>query len=187
MIGNDIIDLRAAAVESRIHRKGFLEKLFLPGEIRAIREAASPATTTWLLWSCKEAVYKIVHRNTRERKYAPQQFSCSIEQEQVYGKVTGTVLHNHQIYYYQALVANDHIHTCAAADYSLLREIVVFTNQQVAGNYTGFIQQVLSAKELFYKDEMGIPYILHREDGRCLPVSVSHHGTWCGIVKLKEA
>lgn len=187
MIGNDIIDLRAAAVESRIHRKGFLEKLFLPGEVRMIREAAVPEVVTWLLWSCKEAVYKIVHRKTRERKYAPQQFSCSIAQQHVYGEVTGTVLHNHHIYYYQGQVTNDHIHTCAATDHFLLSKTAVFTDQQVAGNYTGFMQQVLSAKELFYKDETGIPYILHREDGRCLPVSVSHHGSWCGIVKLKEA
>lgn len=187
MIGNDIIDLRAAAIESRIQRKGFLEKLFLPGEINLIREAASPAITTWLLWSCKEAVYKIVHRNTRERKYAPQQFACSIEQEHVYGEVAGTVLHDNHTYYYQSLVANDHIHTSAATGCFLLRETAVFTGRQVAGNYAGFMQQVLSAKELFYKDEMGIPYILHREDGRRLPVSVSHHGTWCGIAKLKEA
>ncbi|HWV68728.1 4'-phosphopantetheinyl transferase superfamily protein [Chitinophaga sp.] len=186
MIGNDIIDLRAAAVESRIHRKGFLEKLFLPGEIRMIREAAYPAITTWLLWSCKEAVYKIVHRNTRERKYAPQQFTCHITPEHI-GKMTGTVLHDNHTYYYQSLVTNDYIHTCAATDAFLLRETLVFTDQQPAGNYTGFMQQVLSAKELFYKDETGIPYILHREDGRRLPVSVSHHGMYCGIAKLKEA
>ncbi|WP_142685192.1 4'-phosphopantetheinyl transferase family protein [Chitinophaga polysaccharea] len=186
MIGNDIIDLRAAAVESRTHRKGFLEKLFHPCEIRMIREAAAPELVTWLLWSCKEAVYKIVHRNTRERKYAPQQFTCSIEQEHVYGEITGTICHNNHNYYYQSQVTDDYIHTCAATGDLLLRETAVYTDVQVAGNYTGFMQQVLSAKELFYKDEMGIPYILHRENGRCLPVSVSHHGTWCGIAKLKE-
>lgn len=187
MIGNDIIDLRAAAVESRIHRKGFLEKLFLPGEIRMIREAASPLMATWLLWSCKEAVYKIVHRNTRERKFAPQQFSCQVEQEHVPGKMTGTVLHDDHTYYYQSLVTDNYIHTCAATNYSLLGETLAFTDEHTTGNYTGFMQQVLSAKESFYKDEMGIPYILHREDGRCLPVSVSHHGAYCGIAKLKEA
>ena len=187
MIGNDIIDLRAAATESRIDRKGFLEKLFLPEEIRMIREAATPAVFTWLLWSCKEAVYKIVHRNTRERRYAPQRFSCQVEQDVTStGCYTGIVLYNQHTYCYQSFITDHCIHTYAAENPRLMQHAAVFTKQAAGENYADFMQEVLSSQELFYKDDNGIPYILHREDGRSMPVSVSHHGKYCGIVKLKD-
>jgi phosphopantetheinyl transferase (holo-ACP synthase) len=189
MIGNDIIDLQAAAIESRIHRKGFLEKLFLPEEIRMIRDAAAPAVITWLLWSCKEAVYKIVHRSTRERRYAPQRFACQVEQDvtaEIAGSYTGTVLYDQHTYCYQSFITDNCIHTCAATNPRLMQDAAVFIKLAADGNYMNFMQELLSAQEFFYKDENGIPYILHREHGRSSPVSVSHHGNYWGIVKLKE-
>jgi 4'-phosphopantetheinyl transferase superfamily len=185
MIGNDIIDLQAAAIESRIHRKGFLEKLFLPEEIRMIRDAATPAVLTWLLWSCKEAVYKIVHRNTRERRYAPKRFSCQVEQDVTStGCYTGTVLYDQHTYYYQSFITDHCIHTCATINTRLMPHTAVFIKQAADENYIGFMQEILSAQEVFYKDDNGIPYIFHREDGWSLPISVSHHGKYCGIAKL---
>lgn len=190
MIGNDIIDLRAAAIESRIHRKGFLEKLFLPAEIRMIRDAATPAVLTWLLWSCKEAAYKIVHRNTRERRYAPQRFSCQVEQDvtstMIAGSYTGTVLYDQHTYCYQSFITDNYIHTCATTNPRLMQHAAVFIQPAADGNYVSFMQEVLSAQELFYKDENGIPYILHRENGRSLPVSVSHHGEYFSVARIRN-
>ncbi|MGF6930738.1 phosphopantetheinyl transferase (holo-ACP synthase) [Chitinophaga sp. W2I13] len=188
MIGNDIIDLRAAAMESRIHRKGFLEKLFLPEEIRMIRNAAAPAVLTWLLWSCKEAAYKIVNRNTCERRYAPQRFMCQVEQDvtsdMIAGNYTGTVVYEQHTYYYQSFITDHYIHTCAATNPRPVQDAAVFIKQVAGEDYLNFMQEVLSPQEFFYKDDHGIPYILHRENGRRSPVSVSHHGQYCGILKV---
>ncbi|MEZ2444279.1 4'-phosphopantetheinyl transferase superfamily protein [Chitinophaga sp. RCC_12] len=188
MIGNDIIDLRAAAIESRIHRKGFLEKLFLPAEISMIRNAAAPAVLTWLLWSCKEAVYKIVHRNTRERRYAPLRFMCrvSIPEIGLPSSYSGTVLYQQQAYYFRSNITTDFIHTHAAITPQLLSDAVVFTGQQLNSGYTALLHEILSTDEVFYKDEDGIPYILHHGDGRKQPVSVSHHGEHCGIMRIRN-
>ena len=80
MIGNDIIDLHLAEQESNIRRRGFLDKLFLPAEQDIIAAAAQPAAMVWLLWSCKEAVYKIIHRYSRKRLYAPHHYACALQE-----------------------------------------------------------------------------------------------------------
>lgn len=186
MIGNDIIALQVAAQESRINRKGFLEKLFLPEEIQLIYHSADPATTTWLLWSCKEAVYKIIHRYTRERRYAPQRFHCYLQQQES-GAAAGTVVYQQQTCYFQSTITTDYIHTYAAITPALLEEIEVFADTtQHCPSTPQRIQPLLSNNELFYKDEAGIPYILHRDTGKQLPVSVSHHGNYLAFVKLSS-
>lgn len=184
MIGNDIIDLRVAAQESRINRKGFLEKLFLPAEIQLIHHSPDPATTTWLLWSCKEAVYKVIHRYTSERKYAPQSFQCYLQQQEN-GAASGTVICQQQTGYFQSVITNDYIHTYAAITPALLKQVIVFADTIPHHPDTSQrIQPLLSNKELFCKQEDGIPYILRRDSGEHLPVSVSHHGNYLAFVKL---
>ena len=171
MIGNDIVDLHLAENESRIHRRGFLDKLFLPGEQTMIRSAADPTVMVWLLWSCKESAYKIIHRATHERKFAPQQFSCRLWQLDN-NIATGTVTYQQQVYYFRSHYIGSCIHTCAAVTPQLLQELTVFTTYR------------LSDLPLFYKDEYGIPYTRERCSGAMLPVSVSHHGKYTGGIFL---
>ena len=62
MIGNDIVDLELAAVQSNWRRKGFLEKVFTASEREIISSGEDPDLTVWLLWSMKEAAYKAHQR-----------------------------------------------------------------------------------------------------------------------------
>ena len=55
MIGNDIIDLSLAKIESNWQRKGFLEKQFTAKEQQLILEAPNSFVMVWRLWSMKEA------------------------------------------------------------------------------------------------------------------------------------
>jgi phosphopantetheinyl transferase (holo-ACP synthase) len=181
MIGNDIVDLDLAERESNIHRPGFQDKLFLPHEKDMIEKAADPATMVWLLWSCKEAVYKIIHRRTRERKFAPQQFAGYLSQYDG-TTATGTVIHQQQTYCFQSSRIGSCIHTRAAISAATLQETNTFTRYLLTPDY---LQEVLAAGEEFYKDEYGIPFIHHRYTGKDLPVSVSHHGKYAGIVKMQ--
>jgi phosphopantetheinyl transferase (holo-ACP synthase) len=180
VIGNDIVDLHLAEHESNIHRHGFRDKLFLPHEKDMIEKAAYPATMLWLLWSCKEAVYKIIHRNTRERKFAPQQFAGYLSQYRDTA-AAGTVIYQQQIYYFQSRRIGSCIHTHAAVSLSLLQEATIFTRYHFTPDY---LQDILAAAERFYKDEDGIPFIHDRYTGESRPVSVSHHGKYVGVVKL---
>jgi hypothetical protein len=167
MIGNDIVDLHLAEKESCIHRRGFLDKLFLPGEQALVQDAADPAVMVWLLWSCKEAVYKIIHRATHERKFAPHAFSCRLRQLDG-ALAAGTVDYLQQCYYFRSHYIGSCIHTCAAVDPGLLEKLTVFTAYRPA------------CLPLFYKDEHGVPYTHERGSGKAQHASISHHGKYIG-------
>lgn len=114
MIGNDLVDLQQASRESNWMRAGFLHKLFTKNEQQYIMLANHPTEMVWLLWSMKEAVYKIYNRQSGVREFAPHKLSCtlrSLKFEEYYGQV--------QIagsgYYTKTQVEhNDFIHTVAA-------------------------------------------------------------------------
>ncbi|NLR58394.1 4'-phosphopantetheinyl transferase superfamily protein [Chitinophaga polysaccharea] len=178
MIGNDIIDLHLAERESNICRRGFLDKLFLPAEQDIIAAASRPAAMIWLLWSCKEAVYKIIHRYSQERLYAPHHYVCALQQ--VTGTViTGTVAHQQQTWYFKSTSLGACIHTQAAASTALLERVQVFTGYHLTTDYTALLPG-----RVFYKDTYGIPFTRDKYTGECHPVSISHHGKYLGIASI---
>jgi phosphopantetheinyl transferase (holo-ACP synthase) len=63
VIGNDVVDLELAAIESNWRRKGFLQKIFSPAEQELITTSKNPDKMVWLLWSMKEAAYKAHQRS----------------------------------------------------------------------------------------------------------------------------
>lgn len=178
MIGNDIIDLHLAERESNISRRGFLNKLFLPEEQDIIAAAPQPAAMVWLLWSCKEAVYKIIHRYSQERLYAPHRYVCAL-QEMTSTAVTGTVVYQQQSWHFKSTSMGACIHTQAAASPALLEQVQVFTGYHLTTNYTDLLPG-----RVFYKDAYGIPFTRDYNTGECRPVSVSHHGKYLGIASM---
>ncbi|RFS26542.1 phosphopantetheinyl transferase [Chitinophaga silvatica] len=185
MIGNDIVDLQLAAKESRINRKGFLDKLFLPEEKKLIQDAVQPSLMVWLLWSCKEAVYKIVNRATKERVYAPHHYTCQLHQLSKIS-ASGVVSYQSQSFYFQSRLIGAAIHTHATSTAELLPKVKPVTAYQLTPSYTVLLQQVgiLSSQKILYKDKQGIPYILDQDNGRLVPVSLSHHGNYIGVAVL---
>jgi phosphopantetheinyl transferase (holo-ACP synthase) len=160
MIGNDIVDLEQAAKESNWQRPGYLNKIFTADEQHIILTSPDPAIMVWQLWSCKEAVYKIVHRYTRIRTYAPSKFNCSIS--------SGTVTYNGQLYPFKSYQTGNCIHTIAVEKKELFSSVEIHTG-------------VTSIRQQWdiNKDEDGIPFL---QDGRI--VSVSHHGCYAGMITL---
>ena len=186
MIGNDIIDLQCAAKESRISRKGFLDKLFLPAEKRLIQDAWQPSLMVWLLWSCKEAVYKIVNRASKERLYAPHHYNCQLSHLNS-NTASGIVTHQNKSYYFQSKLLGAAIQTHATASPDLLPKVKHFLGYQMTPSYNVLLQQVgmLTSRQVLYKNA-GIPYILDKDNGRLIPVSLSHHGNYTGIALLSD-
>lgn len=78
MIGNDIIDLQLAKIQSNWQRPGFLEKQFTEKEIQSILESENSFETVWRFWSMKEAVYKLIVQQENKRFFAPKKFECKI-------------------------------------------------------------------------------------------------------------
>ncbi|HVI44007.1 MAG TPA: 4'-phosphopantetheinyl transferase superfamily protein [Chitinophaga sp.] len=144
--GNDIIDLQLAAAENNWRRRGYLDKIYTPAEQELIASATAPDIMVWLLWSCKEAVYKIVNRSSGARSYAPQQFDClpqtcnpymhnAVSQPPQLNTVadglttiyapanitgssyTGKVFHNGNVYIFNSIVTHAYIHTVAVTQH----------------------------------------------------------------------
>lgn len=164
MIGNDIVDLAQSRLESRWSRKGLIEKLFTPQEQQLIKNYYNPEIMVWLLWSMKEAAYKIYNRQTKIREFIPQKLKCnliSINDIEAFGEVS--CLQNK--YYTQSIISTEIIHTVAVND---LKEI----NNVIEVEKMGII-----------KDEFGIPYL--KISSLLKDISISHHGRFEKVVTYK--
>ena len=78
MIGNDIIDLQLAEVQSNWRRKGFLGKLFTEKEQKLILNSEDAFQTVWLFWSMKESAYKAYVQKFQHRFFDPKKFECAM-------------------------------------------------------------------------------------------------------------
>ena len=108
MIGNDIIDLDLTKTESNWQREGFLKKQFTKSEQLLIKKSKDSFETVWLLWSMKEAAYKIWVQQNKERIFAPIKFECELSKQD-----EGTVKHKDYIYYTDSMINESFIHTIA--------------------------------------------------------------------------
>lgn len=122
MIGNDVVDIAAARLESNIWRKGWQEKLFNEEERKYIAGAKDTELAVWLLWSMKEAAYKAWNRETGIRTFNPHKLECSVILT-VDGRTTGKVRIHDNIYYTRSTISGRVIHTIAAQTETMLYNI----------------------------------------------------------------
>lgn len=157
MIGNDVIDLDLAATESNWKRKGYLQKIFAPQEQKLILTSVNPDVMVWLLWSMKEAAYKIESRCTGIRCYAPSKLQGQIirlTSDFSEGKIhTATSL-----YHTRSLIEKSMIHTTCSVDKKLF--------------------DTLKSSISIHKDQQYPEYHSSK------PASVSHHGKYLALVYL---
>ncbi len=161
MIGNDVIDLKLAREESNWKRKGFLDKLFTKNEQKLIFLAENPEIMVWNLWSRKEAVYKIYHRQTKIRAFIPKELECS-EVDILLIKKHGIVTINCCDYYTETELNSDYIHTSAVTKMEDFEKITGVTVKDIS------------------KDQYGIPNHSSTKN----PVSISHHGRFERKIQL---
>lgn len=166
MIGNDVIDLQQSRLESNWQRKGFLEKLFTDEEQQLIEEHHDPEIMVWLLWSMKEAAYKVYNRQTKIREYIPKKLACSIMtlyEFQAQGRVTC----NGNTYYTKTQITPENIHTIAGVRMEILDNIKETDRKGII------------------KNETGIPY-LAAIGAELQDISISHHGRFERIVTFTK-
>lgn len=154
MIGNDVIDLTLAKVESNWQRTGYLDKIFTENEKQFIQKASDKTETVWHLWSRKEAVYKIILQQNGRRGYYPLKIE-TIDFE------NGIVRFGNQIYFTKSYSENNCIHTVALT-----------TN-----NFEDVIDVFYPYKLLKFKS---IPYLM--VDEKYYHASKSHHGQFEKVV-----
>lgn len=158
MIGNDVVDLALAKVESNWQRKGFLEKLFTLNEQKLISKSQNPTELVWILWSRKEAVYKIILQQNGERGFYPSRIE-NIDYE------SGIVCFLDTRFYVRTTILNDCMHSIALLNQSFDQIIEI------------------SAETLIHKHNE-IPYI--RKDLALIPISKSHHGRFQKTIGIQS-
>ena len=176
MVGNDIIDLSLARAESNWQREGWIRKIFTKQEQAFLAASAKKELVVWLMWSMKEAAYKIYHRKYKEMFYAPQRFSCHdiIIKD---GRASGYVCFHQYIYHTSSYVSSTFIHTIALADNNF-DDVSVFIQDKtkLASSYR--------QPDNLLKDEYGIPYYID-DSGIKKIASRSHHGRFEAVVVAK--
>lgn len=152
MIGNDVVDLQLARTESNWKRKGFLQKLFTESEQAMILQHHDPEIMVWVLWSMKEAAYKIYNRETGVRAFIPHKLECSIsinDESSISGRVV------FETFEYDTVTTID--------------DGIIDTIATIKG--CSAVETQLSD---INKDSSGLPYVLR--NGAIFPASISHHG-----------
>lgn len=176
MLGNDIIDRELAMTESNWQRKGWVNKIFTGKEQELIAASAEKELLVWLMWSMKEAAYKIYHRESKEMFYAPHKFSCfdiSIK----HNIASGCVRFKQNTY-----------NTSSTISFSFIHTIAIITNY--SGGLNVYIQEKNNPEDTFrlpcklFKDKNGIPYSKDPK-GRIRNASKSHHGRFEAIIIAK--
>lgn len=165
MIGNDIIDLAQSRIESNWQRKGFIEKLFTADEQLLIKNYAEPEIMVWLLWSMKEAAYKIYNRHTKIREFSPKKLSCSLE-SLTSQNTSGRVICDKRIYHTKTFLSLENIHTIAVDNQKNINNVIEVQNQEIV------------------KDENGIPYL--KTLNSLQDISISHHGRFQKWVVIRQ-
>lgn len=159
MIGNDVVDLALAKIESNWQRSRFLAKIFTKKEQEIIFLSDDQELMVWNLWSRKEAAYKIYNRETGIRGYFPLEIECVFDNSS-----RGNVVFKGREFYTQTSFDNNQIHTIAVAEKEYFAQI-----------------KPLSFEIKIIKIN-GIPFVMDGFSKNLKPVSISHHGEfWKGI------
>lgn len=164
MIGNDVVDLIQSRHESNWQRKGFIEKLFTAEEQLLIKHDSNPEIMVWLLWSMKEAAYKIYNRQTKLRQYIPKKLICNILSNNN-NYIKGQVTCCNNVYHTKTTILTDSIHTIAVSFLHDLNNVIEIENKNI------------------FKDENAIPF-LNSLQNTFKDVSISHHGRFEKVVTL---
>ena len=167
MIGNDVIDIFQSRHESNWQRKGFIEKLFIAEEQLLITKNSNPEIMVWMLWSMKEAAYKIYNKQTKIRAYIPQKLVCSFDSK-TKEFISGKVICSENQYYTKTIIRENMIHTIAASNQNELDCIIEIERKNI------------------FKDEYGIPFLISGPSNVIQDISISNHGRFEKVVCLSK-
>lgn len=185
MIGNDIVDLHLAKIQSNWRRSGYLQKIFTKEEQEQILNSENKDKMVWLFWSMKEAAYKAWQRkNNRPPKFNPLSLECSLRSNR-YEKTTGKVIIDEETFYTNSLINSNLIHSLATGR---ANEKVIWKSlssqedlkKSLVREFSATAGPFLKPPKL-KKDRNNIPQFYINEQAILYNFSVSHHGNFSGF------
>jgi phosphopantetheinyl transferase (holo-ACP synthase) len=187
MIGNDIVDLNN--IKSNWNRSRFLDKVFSKKEQQIIFVSENRPQTVWLLWSMKEAAYKIYVQQFGIRFFNPQRLVCHLSSSTI-----GYVTIENKTYYCSSIISKDYIYTVARLNYlknynssifKIKNDIYVTQSESLKYRFlkTISISKGLKFKNLsIRKNIFGVPKLFHNDSKLPIQMSLTHCGNYCGYV-----
>lgn len=177
MIGNDIIDLKKAALDSNWKRKGYLSKLFTIKEQSLISNEKVSFNMVWRLWSMKESVYKVYIQKGGERAFIPSKIECFITSQ-----TEGYALLNNEKYNLSTVIEKEYIYTFTNSNMevkafhsicNLQSDIKNEVLKKLSENY-----KIKKNQFSIVKDDKNIPKIMLKDEFLDIPISITHHGEY---------
>ncbi len=185
MVGNDIVDLKLAKIESNWQRPGFLTKIFTEKERKMIECSSDPFQLVWLFWSMKESAYKCYVQKKSIRFYAPTKLECEL-----LSATEGLVLFEDKTYYTNSKITKNYISTEAQHIRDAKTEHYHFEfNTRTSAKQSEIIRDELkkiTATTLnvpfdslsIKKNSVGVPKLYLNNKQLQASFSMSHHGNY---------
>ena len=187
MIGNDIVDLKQATKDSNWKRPRFLDKVFTVEEQQLITEVEEQHQQVWLLWSMKEAAYKVHVQQFGKRFFNPKKLVCDLITLE-----KGSVTIDTETYFTQSTITEDYVYTVATLEFSKTFKSECF--QIKNSNYKA---QSINLRQRFFeflpmetsslkirKNKVGVPQLVQKNTSLNLSFSLTHHGRFSGYAYL---
>ena len=197
MIGNDIVDLKQAAINSPdSYRDGkryqrFLDKIFTAKEQELILASENQHQTVWLLWSMKEAAFKVNVQQFGKRFFNPKRLECELISVE-----KGMVSINGESYFTTTEITVDYIYTIAT-----LNDSVNYSSVYSTVDYCSYFKQSDFLKKAFLKafsqaekipldtlkiikTEVGVPYLYSNSERLLTFLSMTHCGRYSGFAYI---
>lgn len=178
MIGNDIVDLKLAGVESNWKRAGFLDKLFGKQEQEAIFNSEIPEIEVWKLWAMKEAAYK-AHQRLFDlpRSFHPKKLLITHNVAE-----KGIVAIDRQQYILQSNIMGNCVHSVAilqGSEKNIVKKTGCFPDIKAelirkVANMQGLRREDIGIK----KNRNSVPYLFLNGKVSPFAFSLAHHGKY---------
>jgi phosphopantetheinyl transferase (holo-ACP synthase) len=186
MIGNDIVDLKYSA--SNWKRPRFLDKVFMQNEQALIFSSENKHETLWLLWSMKEAAYKIHVQQFGEWFFNPKRLVCELISEN-----KGLVNIDDNNYFTASTITQDYVHTIAKQSVSKANMSSVFKAEMSSHHIqsdalkAALLKSISKTKQLPLQDleikktAIGVPELFCDDTKLPMSFSLTHCGRFSGF------
>lgn len=188
MIGNDIVDLQTISSSSNWNRTRFFDKSFTKFEQNVIFNSNNYIQTTWLIWSMKEAAYKLFVQEFGRRFFNPKALQCQLITDK-----TGIVSYDEFKVFTSSERNENFVYTTAVKSVTdPVKSVVINSDINTYKNQSANLKKkvleyiaIRKALELNHlkviKNTLGVPQILFRNELLPLHISLTHCGRFCGF------
>ena len=189
MIGNDIVDLQHMFNTCDWRRPRFFDKVFTQKEQALILTSENQHQMVWLLWSMKEAAYKVYVQQFGEGFFNPKRLVCELISND-----KGHVKIDESSYSTTSTITEDYVYTIAnltrqkEVNSSIFESKTSSYKSQSSRLKQNFLKTISESERLDYhalhiqKTVLGVPQIFYDSKKLPLQFSLTHCGRYSGYV-----